>query len=523
MIRKNPPAGGKKHWLIILGLLLSLIPLWPLFRPDFFRMHDWLHVARLVELDTALKAGQFPPRWAPDFGWGFGMPLFHFYPPLPYYLAEALYLIKLPAVMAIKAIFGLNFLAGFYFTYLWAKVYWGRLGGFISGLAFVYLPYRAVQFYVRGSLAELTAMTFIPLFFYAVKKKNTLFIALSITAIFLSHNVIALFTLLFIPIYYFFHLKDWRKLLLSGLLSFGLSAFFILPAFFEKDLTQVSKLSGGYSHYGFHFIYLRQLFSRYFAYGGSILGPKDDLSFGLGWPHLILILPAAWLFIKKRQKELLALFTLLGLSIFLMTFHSKFIWDKLTLLHMAQFPWRLLAFSGAIVAFFSGSIIKIIKNKKHQVLTALVVAIVIISLNFSYFKPKEFNNPNDHYYTDRNKIKDSLGDILPDYLPQTAVKPEQPNQELFNLSQTTYQFSSSNPTTQTINQFYFPGWQAKLDGQVIELRPEEKTGLISFDLPVGDHQLTLTLAKTPLQRTADLISLVSWLLVLGIVLKPKFS
>ncbi len=513
----------KKNWLILLGLLLSLIPLWPIFRSDFFRMHDWLHVARLIELDTALKAGLFPPRWAPDFGWGFGMPLFHFYPPLPYYLAELLYLISIPAVISIKTIFGLNFLVGFYFTYLFSKEYWGKIGGLISGLAFVYLPYRAVQFYVRGSLAELTAMTFIPLFFYAVKKKHSLLIALSITGIFLSHNVIALFSLLFIPIYYLFNLKQWRQFILSGLLAFGLSAFFILPAFFEKDLTTVSKLTGGYSHYGFHFIYLRQLFSRYFAYGGSILGPKDDLSFQLGWPHLILIIPSVWLLIKKRSKELLAIFILLGLSIFLMTFHSKFIWDKLTILHMAQFPWRLLAFAGSLVAFLSGSILVVIKNKKHQLLITILIVISIISLNFNYFKPKEFNNPNDHYYTDRNLIKDSLGDVLPDYLPKTAVKPEKPSLQLFNLQQSTYNFSIDQTQTVTINQFYFPGWQARLNDQPLKLQPDQTTGLITFKLEKGDHQIDLQLAKTPIQRTADLISLVSWLIVLGIILKPKFS
>ncbi|MBU1085820.1 hypothetical protein KKB06_05725 [Patescibacteria group bacterium] len=513
----------KKHYLIILGLLLTLPAIWPLFNLDFFRMHDWLHVARLIELDTALKAGQFPPRWAPDFGWGFGMPLFHFYPPLPYYLAELLYLIKVPAVFAIKAIFGLNFLAGFYFTYLWTKEHWGKLGGFISGLAFVYLPYRAVQFYVRGSLAELTAMTFIPLFFYAVKKKNTILIALSIAGIFLSHNVIALFALIFIPIYWLFHLKSWRQLILSGILAFGLSAFFILPAFFEQSLTAVSKLAGGYSHYGFHFIYLRQLFSRAFAYGGSILGPYDDISFQLGWPHLVLMFPAIIILIKKRSKDLLALFILLGLSIFLMTFHSIFIWDKLTILHMAQFPWRLLAFSASFVAFFSGSIIYFIKNKKIQLIITFLIALTIICLNLSYFKPKEYSKPEDHYYTDRNKIKDNLGDILPDYLPKTAVKPAQPSQELFDLSKTAYQFSVDMDQTYTINQFYFPGWQAKLNNQSINIKPDEKTGLISFDLKAGEHQVNLELTKTLLQRTADLISLLSWVLVLGLILKSKFS
>ena len=155
----------KKHYLLLLGLIIVLPTLWPLFRSDFFRMHDWTHVARLVELDLAIKAGQIPPRWAYDFGWGYGMPLFHFYNPLPYYIAEVLYLIKVPAVWAIKAVFGLNFFLGFYFMYLWAKTFWGRYGALVAATAFTYLPYRAVDFYVRGTLGELTAMTFLPLLF----------------------------------------------------------------------------------------------------------------------------------------------------------------------------------------------------------------------------------------------------------------------------------------------------------------------------------------------------------------------
>jgi len=512
----------KKYWLLLTSILLITPSLWPLFRADFFRMHDWLHVARLIELDTALKTGQFPPRWAPDFGWGYGMPLFHFYPPLPYYLAELLYLIKVPAVWAIKAIFALNFFAGFYFAYLWAKDHWGKLGGLISATAFVYLPYRAVQFYVRGSLAELTAMTFIPLFFYAAKRKNILLIAFSLTGIFLSHNVIALFTLLFIPFYFLFNLKSFKQYFLSGLLALGLSAFFILPAFFEKNLTSVNKLSGGFSHYGFHFIYLRQLFSRAFAYGGSVLGPDDDISFQLGWPHVLLILPSIYILLKKRSKELFYIFFAFAISIFLMTFHSKFIWDKLTILHMAQFPWRLLAFSASFIAFLSGSITKFIKNKLF--LTIIILSILV--LNISYFKPKEFNNPEDHYYSQREKIKNNLGDILPDYLPKTAIKPNQPADQLFDLSQTDFSLESQIDKIQTINQFYFSGWQVQLNGQPVTIKPDEKTGLISFNLPKGTHQITASLQKTRLQQISDYISLISWLTVagyLGLKLKSKLS
>lgn len=407
----------KQHWLFFISLIIVLPSLWPLFRLDFFRMHDWTHVARLVELDVALKAGQFPPRWAPDLGWGLGMPLFHFYGPLPYYLAELFYLIKLPAVWAIKAIFALNFFAGFYFMYFWAKSFWGKYGGLISATAFVYLPYRAVQFYVRGSLSELTAMTFLPLFFYAASQKKYWLSGLAWAGIFLSHNIIALFSLFFIPVYFLFHLKDWCRWLGVSLLTLGLSAFFILPAFLEKNLTVVDSLTGGYFDYRFHFIYLRQLWQRSWGYGGSIFGLEDNISFQLGWPHLLLLLPAVRLW--RRQ---IYIWLSLGITIFMMTFHSQFIWDRVPILALAQFPWRLLTFAGLFVAFLAGSIFSIPSFREwgifHSRNVLAVLITLIMGLNINYFRPEKFAPVEDYYYTDRQRIESEMSNILQDYIPK---------------------------------------------------------------------------------------------------------
>ena len=400
----------KKYWLFLLVFLLVLPTIWPLFRNDFFLMHDYTNVARLVELDVGLKLGQIPPRWAPDLGWGKGMPLFHFYPPLPYYLAEVLYLIKVPAVWTIKIIFALNYLAGFYFMYLWAKNRWGKIGGLAAAAAFVYLPYRAVDFYVRGALGELTAMTFLPLLFYALDKRRVVLSALSWAAIFLSHNAIALFSLFFIPLYFLFNIKNWKKFLLISGITIGLSAFFIIPAFREKNLTIVDSFTtGGFFRYSFHFIYLRQLFSRFWGYGGSILGLEDGLSFQLGWPQVILAVPALFFWRKN-----LYLYVSLAISIYLMTFHAQFIWDKIALLAAVQFPWRLLVFSSTFVAFLSGAVVKVIKNK----LLLLIIILATVGLNADYFRPEKFIPPEEYYYTDRGKIAAKMSEVLQDYLPK---------------------------------------------------------------------------------------------------------
>ena len=530
----------KKRWLLFLSILLVLPAIWSLFRNDFFRMHDWLHVARLIELDVALKAGQFPARWAPDFGWGYGMPLFHFYSPLPYYLAELIHLIKVPAVWAIKAIFALNFFAGFYFMYLWAKDQWGKHGAILAATAFTYLPYRAVQFYVRGSLAELTATTFIPLFFYAAKRKNILLTALAITAIFLSHNVIGLFALFFLPLYFLFNLKFWKQFALSGLLAFGLSAFFILPAFFEKNFTAFSNLTGGFFNYKFHFIYLRQLLSRAWSYGGSVLGPKDDISFQLGWPHLILALPAGLVWFKalklKKKKinlDLTYVFLSLLIAIFMMTFHSQFIWDKLPLLQLAQFPWRLLAFAATFVAFLSGSIYAIVK-KPPKILLPIII-LLIISLNLNYFKPEKFSNPEDFYFTNRQKISADTSGVLYDYLPKTAIKPEDetPSTSLFETKATITNLQSKTgyisfisqtdePTNFIFNQYFFPGWQAQINNQSVNIQPDIELGRIQLILPAGQHQVKIKLAKTQLQQLSDIISLLTWLGLAGYLFNKRY-
>jgi hypothetical protein len=62
-----------------------------------------------------------------------------------------------------------------------------------------------------------------------------------------------------------------------------------------------------------------------------------------------------------------------------------------------------------------------------------------------------------------------------------------------------------------ILQFYYPGWQAHVAGSEAELdlRPTEPDGLLSIDVPAGDHKIVIELTKTDAERTAQLISAIS--------------
>ena len=78
------------EWGLWLAVALALIAAGPfLARPGLPRQTDAeLHVYRAAELGHTLRNGALYPRWAPDLYYGYGYPIFNYYAPLTYYLAN---------------------------------------------------------------------------------------------------------------------------------------------------------------------------------------------------------------------------------------------------------------------------------------------------------------------------------------------------------------------------------------------------------------------------------------------------
>src|SRR5690242_14647219 len=107
-----------------------------------------LHLHRLVEFDQAIRAGVLYPRWAPDLLAGYGEPIFIFYAPLLYYLGEGFHLLGLGFVDALKATVAAGIVASGLGMYVFGRELWGRWGGLIAAVAYVYVPYRFVNTYL---------------------------------------------------------------------------------------------------------------------------------------------------------------------------------------------------------------------------------------------------------------------------------------------------------------------------------------------------------------------------------------
>ncbi len=104
-------AGGRTEIMgriirspLALLILLSLFILAPLLASGYFlHAHDARHsLIWLVEYDQGVRDGFLWPRWAPDHSQGYGYPLFTFYAPLAFAIAEVFHLLGASISGAVK-------------------------------------------------------------------------------------------------------------------------------------------------------------------------------------------------------------------------------------------------------------------------------------------------------------------------------------------------------------------------------------------------------------------------------------
>jgi len=71
--------------------------------------------------------------------------------------------------------------------------------------------------------------------------------------------------------------------------------------------------------------------------------------------------------------------------------------------------------------------------------------------------------------------------------------------------------------------YYFPGWKVTIDGERLPgeaLRPETVHGLITVDVPPGEHRVLLRWGDTPLRATGKALTLACLVIALGLVVLP---
>lgn len=560
-----------KGWFIELFILFIItVPAFlTLLNSQYFSMHDDQHIARLYLLFEGIKQGQLFPRWVDMLGFGFGYPLFNFYPPLIYYIAAGFHVAGFSLIWSIKLMIITGFITAALGIYLLIKQIIGKRPAFLGAVIYTYFFYHSITVYVRGALAEFFSMSILPFVFLGIYKiyekpsiKSILFFAISFALLILTHPLIAFPSLIYIGLFSFFlFLLTKNKIKFIELLAIGLfvglslSSFYWLPSMIERKYTLTDQiLTTELANYKDHYVYPQQLWYSPWGFGGSVKGLGDGFTFQLGKiPIMLVILSVmfAMFFLYKNKKinEIFILYSLfiflLLFSLFMTTFYSSFIWDNIKYLWYMQFPWRMLTFSALFIsiccAFGAYFAIKLlITNYGLRITNAIIVLLIfIVVIKYSpYFRPQQLIRTTDAERTTFEEIVWKVSSTSYEFVPKgvetikTKFKtttlaisrnqlPINPYEILsgkakVNINQNIYSRKEFfvNAKTSTIfrlNTYYFPGWRAYINGKEVHISDSNRLKLITIQIPTGKNLIQFRFENTNIRNVGNIISIISFL------------
>ncbi|MFH0749598.1 MAG: 6-pyruvoyl-tetrahydropterin synthase-related protein [Candidatus Gottesmanbacteria bacterium] len=534
----------KKYSVLIL-LIVALIPMVAFLNQGLPITHDGQdHVARIANFYRSLSEGNVIPRWAANLNWGYGHPILMFLYPLPSYIASLFHAVGLSFVDSTKLVFVIAYVASGLAMYIWMKEAFGKRVGVIGSILYLFAPYRFVDIYVRGAIGEHVAFIFPPLVLYflyklAKDRKNTftgIGLSVSMACFILSHNAISIMFLPIIGLYllyvFFTDGKKSNGFLLTSvwylLLGFGLSSFFLLPAFFEGKYTLRDIVTSGEAMQRF-VPPLMFLYSPWNYGGGNDITKMIGLSQLIGLGAAI----ALWLKTKELSKKIImsVLFVLFIGSLFMMTEWSRILWTNITLLQKFQFPWRFLSVSTFLAAALGGLAVAAF-TLKSKITTAIVLSVFCVFSVVStihMWQPKGYQQKGESFYTGIYLSTTDTGESSPiwstrfmEYVydrPITVIDGAAAIKEIKRTSIVhEYEIDVAKPTRFVENTVYFPGWNVFVDGRKmdIEFQDPNHRGLLTFYAPEGKHIVRVQFEDTKLRFMANIISVVSLgVLILG--------
>lgn len=551
---------------IAIILLLATVPsIYQLIKPGFYEPHDLHHLADIYQMARAVSSGQIPPRLGPDFTFGYGYPLFNFYYLLPFYLGAFLYALFGSLTASFESIFVVSAILSVFGMYLFLREFFGQLPSFVGSLLFLYTPYRAVQIYVRGAMGEALALSLLPFVLWGITrtikepKNRKLVVATAILSglLIISHNYLWIMTVPFVLLLLLFLKRveknfSSRNLLFTGLVSLGLTAYWWIPALVENKLVSSTTPFPLIDHFPF----VKQLIIPSWGYGSSVWGPGDELSFQIGVVNLAVVgllvgigiyrfirhpelvsgtpLKKILNLVQNDKRILLAIWALIAffVSVFFMNIRSLFLWKLIPFHDFIQFPWRLLIFttffSSILAAFFVHTL-----PKKISKFVGLAIIVSSLMLTIQYFTPSSvfYREDEDYlklFFEDSSYSEDYLllpkwVEERPEHSPLTKISiadGELLDIQKINSVNWISNINAKKSTKVTFHSYYFPGWNASVDGKNADIFPGKPYGQIELNVDEGIHKVEFYWKETNLRKISDYISLLS-LLYLGFLAGSK--
>ncbi len=553
------PAAGGLGWpgraaaaaLLLAASLLATAPL--LIQPNLPRGDDvGEHVQFVQDFAAGLREGRLYPRWLAHSNRGFGAPAFLFYPPLATALVSLLHVAGLTLFGAFRAGFLALTLAGA------AAGAWlggrlaacprdGLLSGALTGSLLVLLPYHAVDIYDRFALAETATFALVPLLLLGLEwegRRQLVLVAGAFAGLCLAHLPTAYLAGL-MSLGWVLSRGRHRLPAVAGALGLGAvcAAVYILPAVAERRHVHADWLEANPAYrYEAHFLLAPRPLDVDDPIHGKIQGRLSSPTLErVRWvaPLTLLLALAAWGVRRLRRAAgdplpdpmdryaLLALLGTLG-----MTRLSEPLWRWLPGLASVVFPWRLTLLVSVAAAVLAGvtaaGLLRAPSRAGRGAGAALLAAVTAVALLASWpsvaradwqtFTPE---------YADRDLVRLRLaGAFMPRSNPRMrgfgAHPPARPPRlvtpqggpggdvrvdvEENHGLELTVQVEAPGGALLQVDRFDYPGWRARVNGQVVPHQRTQPLGTLELALPPGRHQVHWTFGPTPLRWAAALLS-----------------
>jgi hypothetical protein len=562
-------------WPIALVCLAGLAVMLPLLlRPYATRADDlFYHLFRITGFDQQVNQGDAYPLRFPGQGYGYGLAVFSYYPPLAYFLMETAHLLGANYLFAYQTALILATLgAALSSYYLGARVF-NRTAAVVVGIAYVSNPYFLAEIWKRGAVTEVMALAVAPFLFAAILRvtaesnwrsyvEATLAVALIILAHPLSIYLFAPFLALwaFLALVLTDHSRRWRAVLILAASAFTgalLTCFYWLPVQLESTARRTIDLPAAL-----------QFFVRGLKPIGQVVRVSLAIVFRSGetvpdFSIAMLLLVAISLIyfaltLRWRDREGKAQFAFFAVSAALaflaMTTWTGPLWEKLAPFAYLQFPFRwfgpLALFTALIIGGSLGVDARNRLDRWYRIAVGAILGFLFItslmnapneparlpSAGITKLTARDLNEPGLLLAYERNEA-----DVSAIYgcwvwfnrlIPSTSFLSECPRYLATMLEDTPVRsglpavaaqvipmaagpnlleatVNSAAPWNLSLHAFWIPGWSATVDGRPVPTGPTDTIGLAGIAVPAGEHEVRLAFGATPLRRVAVWVSLLA--------------
>jgi len=556
-------------WGLILAMLLPLIAILPTWGDGIAAAADVaVHVHRIHAMSLALQDGILWPRWISYLHLGYGYPIFNFYAPGYAYVTALFELAGLHITTAYNLANTLAWSFGSVGMYLLARRFLPGPAALLAAALWAYAPSRLYEVWWQGSLAQIVAASLMPYFLLGILKsaqeptlRRILMIAFPFAALILSHTPMTYISglyaapLAFVAPLWMTGLKNrqaifkrWLYIGAGFVLAIGLASIFLIPMVLELSYVLISHGLDETVNF---------LTTQYLPPGEIFTLPRLidrtdlylDLPRTLGLVGGVLSIFGATAALRRKQYGFILLNSAgLAFTIFMLLDVSFPVWLALPSFANLRFPARLLRMGAVLIALMGGASILLLP-KRYQITgmgigIALVVA-QVLPITKPYDDWLNWGNISaldeiEHERQDRTWGTVSYDEFNPVWgeriFHDIPTNPERYIDEPFhlrvfgrdiaaldwqglageNLAATKLRVTTDEARSVRFRQYYFPGWFASVNDERAEIYPDDEIGLITIDLPPGEHIVELRYIGTGLQKLATAISLIS--LVIGLAL-----